>query len=131
MALLKGQTLFPHHRQCMACRRPAMSGRRVCVGHMGARSPQAATPGRVASRTLGKLERAGMLPPELIALPVWRDLDNAVTDVRSPLRLALVLGWDSRLSQPLAWARVWRQACQVARDTPKRKAPRAFYMANL
>jgi hypothetical protein len=29
---------------------------------------------------------------------------------REPLRLALVLAWDSRDSEPLAWARVWRAA---------------------
>ena len=75
------------------------------------------------------MERLGLLPGELIGLPLWRALGNAGTEQRAPCRLALVLAWDARLSAPLDWARYWRDAMTVAR-CPERSRPMAFYMAN-
>jgi hypothetical protein len=36
-------------------------------------------------------------------------------DTREPLALALVLAWDHRDSEPLAWFRAWRAARDAVR----------------
>jgi len=56
------------------------------------------------------MERRGLLPGELLASEVWRDLTAVPTAIRAPLRLQLVLLWSERERQPLAFAQVWRRA---------------------
>jgi hypothetical protein len=50
-----------------------------------------------------------------MAMPVWRDLIAAKMEVGAPARLALVLAWDNRDSEPLAWAKAWRAARDAVR----------------
>jgi hypothetical protein len=67
------------------------------------------------------MHRAGLLPAELIALPVWRALSVQSTPARAPLRLRMVLAWDARQRQPLVWAALVREALEVgARSVPRR-----------
>lgn len=114
----------PRHRRCNRCKRVAVRGRTQCVWHLGAVRPVLRlTPGRIASRTLGRLERQGLLPVELMSLPLWQALGWAATEARAPVRLALVLAWDHRDTAPLVWARHWRQARRVALS-PTRARPR-------
>ena len=61
------------------------------------------------------MERRGLLPPDLMATALWRDMAHLPRDTREPLALRLVLAWDSRDSEPLAWSRVWRAASMAAR----------------
>lgn len=105
----------PRHRRCARCGRVAMRGRVHCVWHQGgARSLLQPTPGRIASRTLGHMERRGLLPLALISLPLWRALGWVATEARAPVRLAMVLAWDHREARPLEWGRIWRDARQAA-----------------
>jgi hypothetical protein len=50
---------------------------------------------------------------ELMLTAVWRDMVKAPRNRCEPARLALVLAWDRRESEPLAWARAWRAALAV------------------
>lgn len=114
-ALLQYRTPFgsPALRQCVACRSVAVRGLATCWRHSGKRRRD--TPGRVAGRVLRQMDRRGLLPAELMALAPWRDLARLRRDQCEPLRLALVLAWDTRDSEPLAWARVWRDAKNAVR----------------
>jgi len=113
----------PRHRLCSRCKRVAVRGRSHCVWHLGrASGPLRPTPGRIASRTLGRLERQGLLPAGLISLPLWRELGWVATEARAPVRLRMVLAWDHRDAQPLEWGRIWRDARQVA-AVPVRTGP--------
>src|SRR5215831_18721166 len=60
--------------------------------------------GRGERRTLSWLDRNGLLPLELLALPCWRRLTDFPTPQRSPMRLQLVQAWDKRHKAPLHWA---------------------------
>lgn len=102
-------------RQCVRCRRVAMRDRALCAGHSRvARRPD--TPGRVARRVLYGLARRGLVPGELTATQVWRDTARLPGQAFGPVRLALVLSWDKRDTQPLAWAKAWRDAGEAVRD---------------
>jgi hypothetical protein len=61
------------------------------------------------------MHKRGLLPADLMATALWRDMARLPRDTREPLALALVLAWDMRDSEPLAWSRVWRAACEAAR----------------
>lgn len=98
----------PRHRLCSRCGRLAMRDSMVCMWHGG--GVQVADPGRLASRAMGRMDRRGLLPAELVALPLWRELGRLRTAERAPARLALVQSWDWRDTHPLVWARVWREA---------------------
>ena len=65
------------------------------------------------------MERLGLLPLDLMALPVWQDLTGVRLAERAPARLALVQAWDKRDQAPLYWSRVQRQAMAVARQAPR------------
>jgi len=65
------------------------------------------------------MERLGLLPLELLALPVWRDLTKIRLAERAPARLALVQAWDKRDQAPLYWSRVQRQAMATVRQAPR------------
>jgi hypothetical protein len=67
------------------------------------------------------MERAGLLPLDLLALPMWRELTGTPRAERAPMRLALVLAWDRRDRAPLHWASLQRQASDLARRGIKRK----------
>jgi hypothetical protein len=105
-------------RRCTRCGRPALRGRPVCVAHDGRAGGRRQTPGAVASRVLAGLNRRGLLPGALLALPTWQALTTCPLELRAPLRLALVRAWDTRDTAPLAWAALWREASTLARSAP-------------
>jgi hypothetical protein len=83
--------------------------------------------GRAESRTLARLESAGLLPFDLIALPLWRNLNGLPTGERAPLRLALLQAWDKRDKAPLHWAKVQRQAIDLGARPGKRQHTAFWY----
>lgn len=95
--------------------------------HLGCWSPLSGGAGRAESRRLGKLERAGLLPLELIALPLWRNLSGLATGQRAPARLALITAWDQRQAAPLHWAKVQRHALNLASQPGKRFKTAPWY----
>jgi hypothetical protein len=95
--------------------------------HLGRWSPLSPGAGRAESRTLARLERAGLLPFDLIALPVWRGLNGLPTNKRAPMRLAMVQAWDKRFSAPLHWAKVQRQAIDLGATPGKRQNTAGWY----
>jgi hypothetical protein len=103
----------PALRRCVRCRQVAMRGRAVCRVHDTQRKPD--TPGRRARRVLAQMGRRGLLPVELATMAGWRDTESLPWDTRERLRLALVLAWDRRDSEPLAWHKVWRAALEAVR----------------
>jgi hypothetical protein len=98
--------------------------------HLGRWSSLSSGAGRGERRILSRLERAGLLELELIALPVWRGLNGIPTGKRAPIRLALVLAWDKRHLAPLHWAKVQRQAIDLA-NRPGRRQNTAPWYENL
>jgi hypothetical protein len=76
---------------------------------------------------LAKLERAGLLPFDLIALPLWRNLNGLSTGKRAPMRLALIQAWDKRHQAPLHWAQVQRQAIDLGARPGKRQNTAGWY----
>lgn len=99
-----------------------------CWRHLGRWSPLSSAHGRGESRLLARLERAGLLPFELIALPLWRNLNKVARKERAPLRLAMVRAWDKRYQAPLYWAQVQREALELgARPAEKRWCPVDWY----
>lgn len=110
VALLRYRTPFgsPLLRQCVRCRRVAVRGLATCWPHSGRR--QRDKPGRVAGRVLEGMDRRGLIPADLTGTARWRDMASLPRDAREPLALALVLAWDYRDSEPLAWAKAWRAA---------------------
>ena len=103
---------------CARCRRRALRGRLFCRAHNGREGGLRVTPGILASRSLTRMWRLGLLPAELLALPTWRALSTCRIEDRAPLRVALALAWDTRDTAPLAWAALWRQACDLAAHAP-------------
>ena len=128
-SLLRHQVRIDQQRKCRRCRHPALRGEDHCRMHAGRWSPVSSRAGGAESRMLANLERAGLLPLELIALPVWRNLAGITTAKRAPLRLALVQAWDKRHLVPLHWAKVQRQAIDLG-NTPGRRQNTAFWYEN-
>lgn len=113
--------------KCGRCRRVAVKGYRLCVMHLGRWSPNSNAYGRAESRYLGCLERLGLLPLELLALPVWRNLSGLPTAQRAPCRVELVRSWDTRYSAPLRWAQIQRKAMDIGQRQVKRNNTAWFY----
>jgi len=95
--------------------------------HVGRWTTVQPSAGRAESRMLGKLERAGLLPFDLISLPLWRNLNGLPTGQRAPMRLALVHAWDKRDAAPLRWAQVQRQAISLGARPGKRQNTAYWY----
>jgi hypothetical protein len=121
------QRPYAEQRKCKRCRRLAVRGRDQCTMHLGRWSPLSPAAGRAESRQLAKLERLGLLPLELLSLPVWRGLMGLPTSKRAPLRLALMQAWDKRFAAPVRWAAVQRQAIDLAKQPGRRQATAAWY----
>jgi len=126
-AAMRNRVPYSDARKCKRCRAIAVRGQDHCRTHLGRWSPLSPGAGRGDSRILGKLERAGLLPLELIALPVWRSLAGLPTSQRAPARLALVQAWDKRQVEPLHWAKAQRQALDLAVQPGKRQFTAWFY----
>lgn len=126
-ALKRHQVLLQDQRKCKRCRRVAVRGEDHCRGHLGRWSPTSGAAGRAESRKLWKLDRAGLLPLELISLPLWRNLSGLATAQRAPARLVLVLAWDKRHVAPLHWAQAQRQAIDLAKQPGKRHNTAPWY----
>ena len=95
--------------------------------HLGRWAGLSAGAGRGESRILARLERAGLLPLELLALPLWRNLNGIETGKRAPTRLSLVQAWDKRFTAPLHWSRVQRQAIELGARPGKRQNTAWWY----
>jgi len=133
-ALMRYQILAPDQRKCRRCRKFALRGEDRCRRHVGRGAPWrllSPAQGRGESRMLARLERVGLLPLELLVLPVWRNLQGIRTSERAPQRLALVLAWDKRYKAPLHWAQVQRQAMDLALKYPGSRQPTAYWYENL
>jgi hypothetical protein len=102
-------------RRCARCGRAALRTSAFCYAHSRKGVPNPG-PGHMASRQLAGLDRLGLLPAALRLLPTWQALSPVPVAVRAPLRIALVLAWDKRDTEPMSWARLWREAVRVARD---------------
>ena len=126
-ALMRCQVPHALQRKCRRCGGLAVRGEVHCTRHLGRWSPLSAAAGRAESRMLGKLERAGLLPLELLALPVWRNLAGIATSQRAPMRLALVQAWDKRYRFPVRWASVQRQALELGSRPGKRQNTAPWY----
>jgi len=101
-------------RKCLHCTQAATRGKLVCRRHGGRLAHTSDAHGRGERRKLDRMDRIGLIPVDLMALPVWRALSMLPTSVRSPLRLHLVMMWAEREAEPLAWARLLRQAQHAA-----------------
>lgn len=128
-ALARFQGNIDQQRKCKRCRQPAVSGRDHCRIHGGGCSIRSPAAGRGESRILARMERAGLLPLELIAWPVWRNLAGIRTGLRAPMRLALVQAWDRRLASPLRWSQVQRAAMDLG-ATPGPRQNTAWWYEN-
>jgi len=108
-----------YQMKCARCDRPAARGRMTCqYHHPGNRPALPATPGRLASRRLQWMHRRGLLPPELMNSALWVSLLPVGPQPRALAKLGLLLAWDWRDDQPLAWARAQREA-RKALDLPR------------
>jgi len=88
--------------------------------------------GRGERRQLDKLDKLGLLPLDLLALPCYRRLTDFPTPQRSPMRLALLRAWDKRDKAPLHWAQVQAKAlAMVPAPGNGKRRPSAWYMANI
>jgi len=122
-ALVASRQSWAALRSCERCGRPALREDRFCYAHSRkARKRPPVSPGQAAGRVLQGMHRAGLLPAELIALPVWRALSVQATAVRAPLRLRMVLAWDRRHDQPLLWAGLVREAHELGARSVARSA---------
>jgi hypothetical protein len=120
LANLEKRVLWGDQRKCARCKRPARRDSRFCPRHAGSTVPRAVAFGRGERQTLEGLERLGLLPPDLLATSVWRNLNGLPTSVRSPMRLRLVLLWGTRETEALAFAQAWRQALAIGKTGVKR-----------
>jgi hypothetical protein len=106
--------------RCERCKgQPAIRGTTRCKFHTPGRRIASPAYGRAERRVLVRLERLGLLPLELLALPVWRNLAPLKTAQRAPMRLALVQAWDLQITESLRWAAVHRQARDLAIHGPQ------------
>jgi hypothetical protein len=126
-ALKAGWVHRDFQRHCTRCNRIACKNSRFCFHHGGGVYRTRA--GRGERSALRFLDRVGLLPLDLIALPVWRGLSAVATSTRSPLRLAMVKAWDSREIEPLAWAAVHRRAMAVLASDPGRRG-KTYWLDN-
>ena len=126
-ALLRCQVPYALQRKCKRCGKLAVRGQDHCTTHLGRWSPNPASAGRAESRKLSVLERAGLLPFDLISLPLWRNLNGLSTAQRAPARLALLQAWDKRHLAPLRWAQAQRQAFDLAGQSGKRHNTAYWY----
>ena len=126
-ALLRHQIPWADQRKCRRCRRFAVRGEEHCPMHLGCWSPLSGAAGRAERRSLRQLEHAGLLPFDLISLPLWRNLNGLPTSKRAPIRLALVQAWDKRDTAPLRWAQVQRQAISLGARPGKRQNTAYWY----
>jgi hypothetical protein len=108
--LVATAVLFPHGRQCLRCRKRALRGRDVCAWHAGGSEMRAPTPGRLAGRRLHQAARLGLIPAGLEASEPWRGVANCRHEVRAPIRLGLLLSWDTRDTRPAAFLAACRAA---------------------
>jgi len=106
--------LTPYHLQtkCLRCNRPVMSGKRFCQWH-GKHGVPNPSRERIQARALDMMAKLGLLPPGLVALPVWQQLARKGMMTRAPLQMALVLSWHRQEHEPMAWAAAWRNACKA------------------
>lgn len=129
-ALMRSQVPIALSPKCRRCGQLALRGKDLCRMHEGGRqSPSSAGAGRSERRILIRLERIGLLPLDLLALPLWRGLMGLPTAQRAPLRLALVLAWDKRQTAPLHWAQVQRKALDLGAQ-PGRRQNTAWWYEN-
>lgn len=118
---LEKRVLWQDQRKCKRCRRPARKGSPYCPAHAGVIGWRGHMAGRAERATLSAMGKVGLLPGELLGSDVWRNLDGLPTSVRSPLRLRLVLMWGQRETEPLAFAKAWRDAIMAGTTGCKRK----------
>ena len=130
-ALLRCQVPRELSPKCRKCGHLALSGKDLCRTHSGrGRAVLTNAAGRGESRLLARLERLGLLPLELLVLPVWRGLLGLPTPIRAPMRLALVMAWDKRDKTPLYWSRVQREALELGgRPGPRQNT--AYWYENV
>ena len=110
----KNGVRLQNQRKCIRCNDVAMRDKPFCRRHGGRVAYTSDAHGRGERRKLRRMERLGLIPDDLMALPVWQSLSTLPTSVRSPLRLHLVMMWAEREAEPLAWARLLRQAQHAA-----------------
>lgn len=113
-------------QRCRQCRQVAMRGIDLCAMHARTRTRKPGH-GHGERRHLAALERRGLLPLELIALPLWRNLAGLPTAQRAPMRLALVNAWDRRYSAPLHWAEIQRRAIDLGATPGRRQNTAPWY----
>jgi hypothetical protein len=129
-SVLRHQVQLQYQRKCARCRDIAMRDSRYCRMHAGRWAKRSDGPGRAERRLLCRMEIAGLLPLELLALPVWRNLCGLPTAQRAPARLALVQAWDKQDSSALLWAQAQRRALELGAQPGKRQNT-AFWYENL
>lgn len=125
-ALLRSGVPIPQGRKCRKCGQLALRDSELCRMHVG-RSRLSPGAGRAESRMLAALERCGLLPLELLSLPVWRNLAGLPTGTRAPMRVQLVQAWDKRDRAPLHWAKVQRQAIDLGAQSGRRQNVAWYY----
>lgn len=91
-----------------------MRGRPVCHKHNGSGVVHV-SPARLDARHLDLMRKHGLLPLDLIATPLWQGLDVLGMATRAPLQRALVMLWDRRERDPMAFGQVWRHAQKAVR----------------
>lgn len=127
-ALMRSQVPRSQSRNCDKCGMLALSGRTLCRRHSAnGRTKVSPAAGRGESRLLARLDRLGLLPLDLLSLPVWRDLAGLPTGTRAPMRVSLVRAWDQRDKQPLHWAKVQRTAIDLGKTPGKRQNTAGWY----
>jgi hypothetical protein len=76
------------------------------------------TPGVRCQPRPGPAVPAGPAAARVDGAATWQALSTCQLEQRAPLRMALALAWDTRDTAPLAWAALWRQACDLAANAP-------------
>jgi hypothetical protein len=79
-------TQFPaqQYRRCNRCGRNAVKGSRGCYKHSG--RSQGHKPGRAESCILSAMWRRGLIPLDLMALPLWQALSTVPVALRAAAR---------------------------------------------
>ena len=112
-SLRKHQVLLADQRKCAKCKRVAVKHKKFCYWHdLSRRSND--KPGRQELRLLQRMNRYALLPVELVSLPVWQNINPICMAQRGPMRLRLLQAFDVRLTEPLLWAKVQREATELA-----------------